>query len=57
MGKLSEDQMYSLYDTLDSLNEICGHRNVELKDVIALYQAYAINCGVDELMSTIERNS
>ena len=46
MGKLSEDQMYSLYETLDSLREICEHRNVELKDVIALYQACAMDRGV-----------
>lgn len=47
MGGLSEDTMDSLYVILDSLREICEHRNVELKDVIALYQAYAINRGVD----------
>ena len=49
MGKLSEDQMYSLYETLDSLREICEHRNVELKDAIALYQACAISRGVHHL--------
>ena len=60
MGKLSEDQMYSLYETLDSLREICEFRNIEITDVIALYQACAITRGVravDELMSVIERNS
>lgn len=57
MGKLSENQMFCLYETLDSLREICEHRNVELKDMITLYQACEINRGiraVDDLVTIID---
>lgn len=49
MGTLSKDRINSMYETLDSLNEICEHRNVDRKDVIALYQACAISRGVHHL--------
>lgn len=49
MGTLSKDRINSMYETLDSLREICEHRNVDLKDVIALYQACVISRGVQHL--------
>lgn len=49
MGTWSEDRMHAMYETLDSLSEICEHRNVDRKDVIALYQACAISRGVHHL--------
>ena len=57
MGTLSKDRINSMYETLDSLREICEHRNVELKDMITLYQACEINRGIralDDLVTIID---